>query len=326
MKECPKVSIVIPAKNEERYIALCLESLKGLKYPKEKYEIYVVDNGSEDHTKTISESYGVNLLSKQNGTIASIRNFGASKSNGEIIAFLDADCVVPSNWLLEGLKYLTKNDEVSAVGFKAAPPDSKDPWVEKCWHLLSSASRFKGTVQVKWLSSFNLMIKRKYFEKVNGFNEEMVTCEDVDVGLRLSEISKLVFSDRISIRHLGSVKTIRGFFLKELWRGQNNLKSFYKIKNNFGEILSTFIPFLFLLAIVLSPVILYFNCNYIYFALCFIFILPIAMIIYKSKSRGILIKNFYKLWLIAFLYLLARGLAVLKEMLSIFRYKSFERR
>ena len=317
MKDYPAVSIVVPAKNEERYISQCLQSLRNLNYPQKKYEIFVVDNGSEDNTKKISEEYGVNLLSKQNGTIASVRNFGAAKSHGEIIAFLDADCVVHPNWILEGLKHL-RDGAVSTVGFTAKPPDSDAPWVEKSWYVLSSTTKFKETVQVKWLSSFNLMIKREYFKKVNGFDEEMVTCEDVDIGLRLSEISKLVFSDAISIKHLGSVRTIRGFFVKELWRGQNNLKSFYRTRTNFSEILSTFIPFIFMLMTVLSPLTLLYHWSYKYFMLGFIYFLPTIMIIYKDRNFPI--KGFHKIWLLAFLYLLARGLSMFSEMLSFFMY------
>ncbi len=95
-----KFSIVIPAHNEEASIAAAIGALKTQTVPRETYEILVVDNDSTDRTADAARQAGADrvVFEKEHGTnIARQRGFVASR--GEIVAFLDADCIPPINWL-----------------------------------------------------------------------------------------------------------------------------------------------------------------------------------------------------------------------------------
>lgn len=103
-----KFSIIIPALNEEKLITLAITSLKKQSINRELYEIIVVDNGSTDNTFSYAQKAGADkvILEKNKGTNIA-RQRGVSESNGEIIAFLDADCIAPNDWLSRIESYLS---------------------------------------------------------------------------------------------------------------------------------------------------------------------------------------------------------------------------
>lgn len=94
----PCVSVVIPAHNEEPYIASCLESLHQQDYQGD-YEVIVVDNASHDGTANVARSHGAQVLFEQRPGPARARQTGLDYAKGAIVAFIDADSQAPRNWL-----------------------------------------------------------------------------------------------------------------------------------------------------------------------------------------------------------------------------------
>ena len=255
--EAPFVSIVIPAKNEGKYIRRCLNSVINLDYHKDKMEIIVIDNNSSDSTLSIAREFeDVKVFEKKDGTIGAVRNYGASCSVGSIIAFLDGDCVPDEEWLKKGVGHLIENKDICCVGFTVGSPQNKDSWIEKTWYKMGSSSKHSGICNVKWLSSFNLILNREEFLNVGGFDERLETCEDVELGYKLSEISRLLYSDELEVRHLGNAKTLKEFFLKEMWRGKSNFKSYLQNKNYFKDFPSVFMPVGYVLLVLILLVLL----------------------------------------------------------------------
>lgn len=120
--EYQKISILVPAKDEEIHIANCLDSLVAQDFPPDKYEIIVINDRSRDRTLDIVKNYTYNysnikyinvdtnpknLTGKQNAL-----NYGIKYSDGEIILNIDADCVADSSWLSKTVLYFTEE-----VGF-----------------------------------------------------------------------------------------------------------------------------------------------------------------------------------------------------------------
>lgn len=97
MKELPRVSVVIPAYNEEKLLARCLVSLQNQRVA--PYEVIVVDNNSTDTTAQIAKNYGVIVVTEKRQGIAWARDAGFHHATGDIVARMDADCVAPPEWI-----------------------------------------------------------------------------------------------------------------------------------------------------------------------------------------------------------------------------------
>jgi cellulose synthase/poly-beta-1,6-N-acetylglucosamine synthase-like glycosyltransferase len=108
IKKFPKVSVLIPAYNEEKNIKKCLESVKNINYPKNLLEIIVVDDGSTDKTYEIAKKEGVKVYKIKHSGKAKALNFGIEKCSGEYILILDADTIIHKDFILEALKRMNK--------------------------------------------------------------------------------------------------------------------------------------------------------------------------------------------------------------------------
>ena len=110
-----KFSIVIPAHNEAEYVGQAIKTVLGQDYPRRDFEIIVVDNNSEDETAKVAKSAGADKVVKEtNQGTNSARERGFKESKGEIIAFLDADCEAPPDWL-QKIERSLKASGVAAV-------------------------------------------------------------------------------------------------------------------------------------------------------------------------------------------------------------------
>ncbi len=99
----PFFSIIIPTYSRPKQLSVCLESLTQLEYPRDRFEVLVVDDGSQmpltDAVARISNTLNVVLLSQPNSGPASARNTGAFQAKGQFLVFTDDDCRPVSTWL-----------------------------------------------------------------------------------------------------------------------------------------------------------------------------------------------------------------------------------
>jgi glycosyltransferase involved in cell wall biosynthesis len=118
--QLPFMSVVVCAYNSERLIARAIESLISQRYPAERYEILVVDDGSTDRTAEIVQNHPVRLIQHStNLGVAAARNTGLDHVRGDIYVCFDDDCIVGPQWLLqlaEGYRQLAKDNRQSHVG------------------------------------------------------------------------------------------------------------------------------------------------------------------------------------------------------------------
>ena len=111
------VSVIVPVYNGERTIRDCIESLLHLNYPSDRYEIIIVDNDSTDATATLVQKYPVKyVLENSCRARATARNAGARIATGDLLAFIDADCVADPLWLKESVSFLVSHKEIGSVG------------------------------------------------------------------------------------------------------------------------------------------------------------------------------------------------------------------
>lgn len=196
--DLPFVSVIIAARNEEDTIAHCLKGLIAQDYPKKKFEIIVVDDGSTDGTARLVRRYhartrNVRLLhlqphvSKKTGRKPDAITFGIQKSRGEVVATTDADCEVPSTWLRSMVSRLSRD-----VAFLAGPVVEK-PRGSLLSHLsameylglTTTAAGLIGLGRPVNCSGANLVYRKDAFHAVNGFGDGDSSCDDETLMQRI---------------------------------------------------------------------------------------------------------------------------------------------
>lgn len=222
------VSIIIPALNEEKNIGRCLESIGNLAFPTSQYEVILVDNGSEDKTRGIAESFNrkldIKVLVQRAGSIGRLRNFGVRCARGNILSFLDADCTVCKEWMSQAIRDLS---DISIGAAGSSHLSAEGSWVAEAWDLNIAKRRVLGDVET--LPSGNLFVRRESFLQVKGFDEELITNEDYDLCFRLRAIGLRVYSDpKICAIHWGVPSDLMSFYKQQKWHGTHVFKVFLR--------------------------------------------------------------------------------------------------
>jgi glycosyltransferase involved in cell wall biosynthesis len=168
-------------------IGQCLESLAGQTYPADKYEIIVVENGSTDGTTRVVEQYPVRIYHCGQRGPAPARNLGIDRSEGEIVAFTDADCVADREWLAELVKPYG-DLAVGATGgailaYASAGCGLVERFSAECTPLVNYISG-EGEFLPRLLTA-NASYRKDLLKAVGGFDARLVTAEDVDLAWRV---------------------------------------------------------------------------------------------------------------------------------------------
>jgi glycosyltransferase involved in cell wall biosynthesis len=209
-----RISFIIPMYNEAESIGRCLTAILAEAEPGD--EVIVVDNGSTDGSPEIARRYpGVTVTTLPERTIAAVRNHGAAQAGGDILGFIDADCLVNRGWRRQVTALLGTPGEIVAVGAKCLVPDDAG-WIETAWYAQKTLTR----KQVKYINSGNFAIRRNVFLAVGGFDESLVTGEDSELGWRLHNMGYTLLEEpEVGAVHLGNPKKLGDFYRKEKWRG-----------------------------------------------------------------------------------------------------------
>ena len=183
------LSIIIPTLNEENYLPLLLEAIKKQKlllHESSVYEVVVADAGSKDRTREIAKEFGCRLT-KGGGNPARGRNEGAKIARGDLLLFLDADIIVPEDFLEKSL-YEFKKRKLD-IGSFCLIPQTDNALIKFAFNLLYN-----------WLiiilqnilphAAMGILVKREVFDKVGGFNEEIKMAEDHFFARQASKLSK----------------------------------------------------------------------------------------------------------------------------------------
>lgn len=229
-----KISVVIPAHNEEKYIGRTLNSIKELDKKDWDVEVIVINGGSTDKTAEIAKKYGVKVINEPHKGIGFTRQEGLLHAKGEIVVFTDADTVVPKDWLVKHYTALTAPSVVCTYGGYRYS-DGNFP----LYHLFNYIQPVLVYFAYKLFnlpiaSGQNIACWKKKALEIGGFDENIPVMEDTDFSLRMKKVGKVLYLPDLLIYSSGRrsregwrfyLRMIRSYFWYFFF-GKRNLERF----------------------------------------------------------------------------------------------------
>lgn len=262
-----KLSIIIPCRNEEKYIADCLDSVINTDYPKECLEVFVIDGQSSDKTRKIIEEYTKNfnffhLMINKNKTVPYAMNMGIKESSGVYIIRLDAHGVFPNDYFSKLVSWSKKLDADNIGAIWITDVKNNNPKTNAIKTVLTSKFgvgdsffRIGGIEQALEVDTVPFgCYKKEVFNKIGLYNHQLIRNQDIELNKRLKRNGGRIFllPDLFSTYY--ARETFGGIAKNNFETGLWNILTVYITRRVTSLSLRHFIPLLFLLSLIL-PVI-----------------------------------------------------------------------
>lgn len=184
------ISVVIPAHNEEKYIGKCLRSIKSAsKYvPDEEVEMIVVANRCTDKTENVAMKNGAKVIKNEDKCISAIRNAGIKEAKGEVIVTIDSDSIMTKKSLQEIKEFLDSGKYIGGGTNPKFDRMSVGIFFSSLYvaiNVIPIAIKNRAA-----LSGAMFWFYKKDFEEIGGFDESLVSLEDMDFASRLNSLGK----------------------------------------------------------------------------------------------------------------------------------------
>jgi glycosyltransferase involved in cell wall biosynthesis len=232
-------SIIIPTFNRPSTLQLCLQSVLELEYPKDSFEVIVVDDGSTISVNEVVEPFErkmkLRVFRQQNSGPAAARNRGAELASGEHLAFTDDDCQVSTLWL-KSLETAVGIHPDSAI---AGPTINliHNPYCEASQEILEvlySLFEQRPNHPLRFYASSNLCFPRSAFLRLGGFDPRFRTSEDREICARWRDDGKaLVFRNDAAVFHRHQLAF--GSFVAQHFRYGEGAKSYHQKRKSLGS-------------------------------------------------------------------------------------------
>ena len=256
-KNLPSVDIIVPCFNESTTIINTINSILDLDYPKDKFKIIVVDDGSEDNSSKVLEIFKDNpqikIHRKENGGKYTALNFGIENSKADLFGCLDADSFVDKNALKNMIPYF-ENQKIMAVvpSIKIYKPGNvlqKIQKVEYDWGILMRKI-------LTYLNALHVtpgpftIFRKKIFKKIGNYKHAYHT-EDLEMALRMQKHNYKIANSHRSIVYTVAPKTIKTLYKQRRRWTYGFLKNVIDYKHMFfnreyGNLGFFILPFIFI--------------------------------------------------------------------------------
>ncbi len=229
----PLVSVIVPCRNEEKFISRCLDSIVANIYPKDKLEVLVVDGMSEDRTRRILQGYArkcsfLRILNNPGKITPCALNSGIKDAKGELIIWMSAHNEYEKGYVLKCVKYI-EEFHVEAVGGIIKPIPRTGGLIGKsiCTAIshpfgVGSSAHKTGAASPQLVdTAFGVCYKKEVFGKIGLFNEKLVRGQDMEFSLRMKKaglkilLVPEIMSDYYVLSGLGSFA--RHTFMNGVW-------------------------------------------------------------------------------------------------------------
>jgi cellulose synthase/poly-beta-1,6-N-acetylglucosamine synthase-like glycosyltransferase len=221
----PKVSIIVAAYNSQQTIEECLKSILALDYPEGFVEVIVMDGASKDATVKIAEKYPVKVLSVRLNAPAAY-NYAMKIAANPVLGFVDADAKVEPTWLNMLVPHL-EEDKVAGVSGSIETWNVDSPWAKSIGYELKNRYRRIGKYTSR-IATMNLLMKKAAIEETGGWDENLPSQYDTDLGFRISAKGYRIAYEPKAICYHYNRPNIPAYYKQQLQYGKNTLKLYFK--------------------------------------------------------------------------------------------------
>lgn len=215
-----RISVVIPAYNEERYIWPCLQSILMFKNP-DLHEVIVIDNASTDRTAELAEKFpGVRVVREMRKGTSFARQRGLDEATGDYVAFIDADSMIPAHWFTIAKHVFSEDPDLVCLSGPYIYHDLKG-WEKSFVSTWSPFIQLSYRYTKSIVIGGNFVAKKSALVAMGGFDTSIVFYgDDVNIARRICEFGKVLFlpefyvlSSGRRIACLGAVKSASLYML-----------------------------------------------------------------------------------------------------------------
>lgn len=260
----PFVTVIVPVRNEEPFIARTLEQLMAQDYPPECFEVLVVDGRSTDATRTIVTSWAqrfphLRLLENPRRLSSAARNLGIAQARGELILIVDGHCELDGPTYLRAVAEAFDRSGADCLG-RPQPLDIRQATtLQKA--IAAARSSWLGHHPASFIyadaeqfvpaKSVAVAYRRAVFDQVGPFDESFDACEDVELNHRIDQAGlRCYFTPRIRARYVPR-STLAGLFRQMARYGRGRMRLLRKHPETFSA--PGFVPAIFVLGLVVGP-------------------------------------------------------------------------
>ena len=220
-----KVSIVVASYNSQDTIGECLKSILAQNYPKDAFEVIVMDGESKDNTVKIAQQFPIKVLSIRLNCPAAY-NYAMKIVAYPVLGFIDADAKVEPDWLKKVTPHLAEPG-VAGVSGSIETWNVDNRWARSIGYELKSRYRRIGKYTGR-IATMNLLLKKSVIEEVGGWDEKLPSQYDTDFGFRMSGRGYKIAYEPAAVCYHFNRPTLKAFYRQQFQYGKNTLKLYFK--------------------------------------------------------------------------------------------------
>jgi len=262
-----KISVIIPCRNEEKYIGLCLDSIINNDYPREFMEVIVVDGESSDKTRDIISNFTnkynfIKLIINEKKTVPFALNFGINNSNGDFIFILGAHSDIPKNYFSKLVEYSIKLNADNVGGVCRTRVRKITSKTNSIIKVLSNKfgvgnSFFRiGSDEVKEVDNISFGCFRKsVYQEIGYYDTRLERNQDIELNKRLKKSGRKIYLVPDVYFTYYAREKFSGLAKNNFQTGLWNILTVYFTRNINSISIRHLVPLIFLLSLILPIII-----------------------------------------------------------------------
>jgi len=261
------VSVVIPVYNGEATIAYCLKCATALDYPREKFEIIMVDDGSTDKTVDVAKQHPVKVIQKEHTGYPSTMNAGIRVAKGEIVVNIDSDTYISKDWLIKVIEEFKEPKVGIASGYVATAPTSSI-WAKLAGFEKEDLYDKIKSKQVNFITTTCTAYRRELFMEVGFFNESLRRGSDEELAHRALKAGWKIILRKDALCYHDWASSLTKYFVKHVLNMLYEVDSILRYPEllrgkDIAHPLDLYVPLALTFLLVLTPIWLLVNSAWV---------------------------------------------------------------